>query len=98
MKTQHMEAPAPAAPRCGGRWGLYVPCFHMYEAPPGALGRPRKPRFKAEARLSNIAYPGAPSKTPGYPGVPRGTRWYHVLPRVLRDTPGHPWVLRATPG
>ena len=31
-------------------------CFHMYEAPPGAPGRPRKARFKAEALLSNIAY------------------------------------------
>jgi hypothetical protein len=34
--------------------------FHTYEAAPGAPGRPRKARYKAEARLSNTAVsPGA---------------------------------------
>ena len=42
--------------RRGGRWGLHVLCFHMYEAPPGTPGRPRKSRLKAEALLSNAAY------------------------------------------
>jgi hypothetical protein len=55
MKTQHMRAPAPAAPRRGGRWCPRVLCFHAYEAP-AAAPRPRKVRFKAEALLSNIAY------------------------------------------
>jgi hypothetical protein len=56
VKTKHTEAPAPAAPRRSGRWGLHVLCFHMHEAPSGACGRPRKARFKAEARMSNIVY------------------------------------------
>ncbi len=38
-----MEAPAPAVPRCGGRCGLHVLRFHMYEAPPGAHGGPPDP-------------------------------------------------------
>jgi hypothetical protein len=44
MKTKHMAAPAPAAPRPGGRWGRHVVCFHLYEAPPGAPGRPNLKR------------------------------------------------------
>jgi hypothetical protein len=55
MQTQHTEAAVPAAPRCGGRWGLHVLCFYMYEAPPGAPGRHQKARFKTEALLSNVA-------------------------------------------
>jgi hypothetical protein len=53
-EKQNMEAPSPFAPRLGGCWGLHVLCFHMYEAPPGARGRPREVRIKAEALLSNI--------------------------------------------
>jgi hypothetical protein len=55
MKTQHMAAPAPAAPRRGGRCGRRVLRFHMYEAPPGPPGGPRKARFEAEALVSNPA-------------------------------------------
>jgi hypothetical protein len=56
MKTQHIEAPAPAVHRSGR--ALEPPCvvFHTYEAPPGAPRRPRRARFKAEALLSNIAH------------------------------------------
>jgi hypothetical protein len=43
MKTHHMEAPAPAAPRCGGHWCPRVLRLHMYEAPPGAPEGPRRP-------------------------------------------------------
>jgi hypothetical protein len=46
----------PAAPRRGGGWGPHVLCFEMYEECPGIPGRPRKPRFEADALLSNIAY------------------------------------------
>jgi hypothetical protein len=53
VQPEHMEAPAPAAPRHGGCWGLHVLCFHMYE---GSIVRPRKARCKAEAPLSNVAY------------------------------------------
>jgi hypothetical protein len=55
VKTEHKDAPAPAAPQRGGRWGLDVLPFHIYEAPPGAPERLRKTRFKAKALLSNIA-------------------------------------------
>jgi hypothetical protein len=53
MNTQHMKSPTPATPWHGGRWGLHVLCFDMYEAPPKAPGRPES---KAEPPLSNIAY------------------------------------------
>jgi hypothetical protein len=42
-KTRHMEAPAPAAPRRGARWGLHVLFFDMCEAPPEG---PRRPDLK----------------------------------------------------
>ena len=29
MKTHHVDAPAPAAPRHGGRWGHHALCFYM---------------------------------------------------------------------
>ena len=31
IKTQLMEAPVPAVPRCGGHWGLRALCFCMLE-------------------------------------------------------------------
>jgi hypothetical protein len=55
MNRRHMETPVPDTPRRCRHWGLRVLCFHMYEAPPEARGRPRSARFKAEALSSNIA-------------------------------------------
>jgi hypothetical protein len=48
----------PTARRTSARRTLELPCavFSMNEAPPGAPGRPRKARFKAETLLSNAAY------------------------------------------
>jgi hypothetical protein len=46
IKMQHTVAPAPAAPRHGGCWGLHLLCFHMYETPPGVPGKPGRPELK----------------------------------------------------
>jgi hypothetical protein len=57
VKIQNMAAPAPAAPRHGGRWSLHVLCFRCGERwGLRGPGRPRKARFKAEAQSSNIVY------------------------------------------
>jgi hypothetical protein len=46
MKTQHLEAPGPAAPRRAGPPGFHVLCFHMYEAAPGPPENSGRPALK----------------------------------------------------
>jgi hypothetical protein len=59
MKTQHMQAPAPATPRRGGRRGLHVLRFRMYEAPPwGDPEGPRKPDFGSLPKTASERSPG----------------------------------------
>jgi hypothetical protein len=101
MKTQHMAAPAPAAPMRGGRWGRHALCFHMYEAPPGTLGRPRKARFKTEELLSDLAYTAVVHRGGGAEGGGAATTVQHpfflparrgagdanVLPSMAREVP-----------
>jgi hypothetical protein len=91
MKIQHMEAPAPAAPRHGGRWGILVLCFHMYEAPSGAPGRHRKAGIKAEVLFSNIAYVHPPRQAshsqPTSPRVRVACVWEPETPKLTIPTP-----------
>jgi hypothetical protein len=68
MKTKHIKAPAPAAPRRGRRWGLHVLCFHMYEAP----------RFRTEALLSDLTHTHTHTHSPPT-GVKTHCHGVHIL-------------------
>ncbi len=52
--SKHIVTQPPAAPRHGGRWGHDVLRFHVNQAPQEASRRPREPRLKAEALVSNV--------------------------------------------